>query len=107
RPEMLIVRVDRTDPSKNIVRGFLAYELMLRRHPELHRRVQFYAFLQPSRQDIAAYQEYLAAIRRTAARVNARFGQQGWSPIRLVLADNMRRALSIHRDVAVLLVNPI
>src|SRR5438105_4962379 len=107
RPEMLIVRVDRTDPSKNIVRGFLAYELMLRRHPELHRRVQFYAFLQPSRQDIAAYREYLAAITRTAARVNARFGQRGWSPIRLELADNMRRAVSIYRDFDVLLVNPI
>src|SRR5438105_8855915 len=107
RPEKLIVRVDRTDPSKNIVRGFLAYELMLRRHPELHRRVQFYAFLQPSRQDIATYREYLAAITRTAAPVNARFGQRGWSPIRLELADNMRRAVSIYRDFDVLLVNPI
>jgi trehalose 6-phosphate synthase len=107
RPEKLIVRVDRTDPSKNIVRGFLAYELMLRRHPELHRRVQFYAFLQPSRQDIDVYREYLAAIMRTAARVNARFGQRGWSPIRLELADNMRRAVSIYRDFDVLLVNPI
>src|SRR5207302_10148136 len=107
RPEMMIARVDRTDPSKNIVRGFLAYELMLRRHPELHRRVQFYAFLQPSRQDIAAYQEYLAAIRRTAARVNARFGQRGWSPIRLELAENIRRAASLYRDFDVLLVNPI
>src|SRR5437879_8670316 len=107
RPEMLIVRVDRTDPSKNIVRGFLAYELMLRPHPELHRRVQFYAFLQPSRQDIAAYQEYLEAIRRTAARVNARFGQRGWSPIRLELAENIRRAASLYRDFDVLLVNPI
>jgi trehalose 6-phosphate synthase len=107
RPEKLIVRVDRTDPSKNIVRGFLAYELMLRRHPELHRRVQFFAFLQPSRQDIDAYREYLAAIMRTAARVNARFGQRTWSPIRLELADNLRRAVSLYRDFDVLLVNPI
>ena len=75
--------------------------------PELHRRLQFSPFLQPSRHDIAAYQEYLAAIRRTAARVNARFGQRGWSPIRLELADNMRRAVSIYRDFDVLLVNPI
>ena len=107
RPQKLIVRVDRTDPSKNIVRGFLAYELMLRRHPELHRQVQFYAFLQPSRQDIAAYREYVAAITRTAARVNARFGQRGWAPIRMELADNVRRAVSIYRDFDVLLVNPI
>ncbi len=107
RPEYLIVRVDRTDPSKNIVRGFLAYELLLRRHPELHGRVQFYAFLQPSRQDITAYREYLQDIRRTAARVNARFGQRGWVPVRLELAENLRRAVAAYREFDVLLVNPI
>jgi trehalose 6-phosphate synthase len=107
RPEKLIVRVDRTDPSKNVVRGFLAYDLLLSRHPELHRRVQFYAFLQPSRQDVPAYREYLASIQRTAGRVNARFGQEGWLPVRLELAENMRRALALYREFDVLLVNPI
>jgi trehalose 6-phosphate synthase len=107
RPEKLIVRVDRTDPSKNIVRGFLAYELLLRRHPEVHRTVQFYAFLQPSRQDIAAYRDYLRSITQTAARINGRFGQRGWTPIRLELAENLRRAVAVYRDFDVLLVNPI
>jgi trehalose 6-phosphate synthase len=107
RPQKLIVRVDRTDPSKNIVRGFLAYELLLRRHPELHRTVQFFAFLQPSRQDIAAYRDYLGAITRTAARINARFGQRGWTPVRLELGENLRRAVAAYRDFDVLLVNPI
>jgi trehalose 6-phosphate synthase len=107
RPEKLIVRVDRTDPSKNVVRGFLAYELLLRRHPELHRTVQFFAFLQPSRQDIAVYREYLATIQRTAARINGRFGQRGWTPVRLELAENLRRAMAAYREFDVLLVNPI
>jgi trehalose 6-phosphate synthase len=107
RPQKLIVRVDRTDPAKNIVRGFLAYELLLRRHPELHRTVQFFAFLQPSRQDIAAYREYLGMITRTASRINARFGQRGWVPIRLELAENLRRAVAAYREFDVLLVNPI
>jgi trehalose 6-phosphate synthase len=107
RPQRLIVRVDRTDPAKNIVRGFLAYELLLRRHPELHRTVQFFAFLQPSRQDIATYREYLSSITRTAARINARFGQRGWTPVRLELAENLRRAVAAYRDFDVLLVNPI
>jgi trehalose 6-phosphate synthase len=107
RPQKLIVRVDRTDPAKNIVRGFLAYELLLRRHPELHRTVQFFAFLQPSRQDIAAYRDYLTSITRTAARINARFGQRGWTPVRLELAENLRRAVAAYRDFDVLLVNPI
>jgi trehalose 6-phosphate synthase len=107
RPEKLIVRVDRTDPAKNIVRGFLAYELLLRRHPELHRAVQFYAFLQPSRQDIPVYRDYLAAITRTANRINSRYGQRGWTPIRVELAENLRRAVAIFRDFDVMLVNPI
>jgi len=107
RPQKLIVRVDRTDPAKNIVRGFLAYELLLRRHPELHRVVQFFAFLQPSRQDIAAYRDYLGAITRTAARINTRYGHRGWIPIRLELAENLRRAVAAYRDFDVLLVNPI
>src|SRR6267154_5427414 len=66
RPKRLIVRIDRTDPSKNIVRGFIAYEKLLRYHPELHRQVQFWAFLQPSRQDIAAYSRYRRQIRQAA-----------------------------------------
>src|SRR5881396_22328 len=69
RPEHLIVRIDRTDPSKNIVRGFLAYEKLLAHHPELKGRVQFWAFLQPSRQDVALYRDYLRLIRSTAHRI--------------------------------------
>ncbi len=107
RPEKLIVRVDRTDPSKNIVRGFLAYEALLRGHPELHGRVQFFAFLQPSRQDIPAYRDYLYSIRRTAARINSRFGRRGWLPIRLELEQNLRKAVAAYREFDVLLVNPI
>src|SRR5262245_58845522 len=59
RPAQLVLRVDRTDPSKNIVRGFYAFGLLLERHPELHGRVGMIALLAPSRQDIPAYAEYL------------------------------------------------
>src|SRR5205807_9879207 len=64
RPKQLIVRIDRTDPSKNIVRGFLAYEKLLVHHPELKGDVQFWAFLQPSRQDVAVYRTYLRRVRQ-------------------------------------------
>jgi trehalose 6-phosphate synthase len=107
RPEKLIVRVDRTDPTKNIVRGFLAYEQLLREHPELHRRVGFWAFLQPSRQDIVAYRDYVESIERTAARINSRFGQRGWTPIRVEFAENLRRAVAAYREFDVMLVNSI
>ena len=79
RPEFLILRVDRTDPSKNVVRGFRAYELYLDAHPEMHGRVQMLALLDPSRQDIPEYAEYLGAIQRAARAVNDRFQRDGWS----------------------------
>ena len=107
RPLRRIARVDRTDPSKNIVRGFLGYERLLRAHPEWREKVQFHAFLQPSRQDVTAYRAYLDEIKRTAERINRAFGTRGWRPVRLELAENFHRALAIYRDFDVLLVNPI
>ncbi len=85
RPEQLILRVDRTDPSKNIVRGFRAFELFLDAHPESHMRVGMLALLDPSRQDIPEYSEYLGAIQRESRRVNDRFQQNGWTPIEVVI----------------------
>ncbi|MGH7775927.1 MAG: alpha,alpha-trehalose-phosphate synthase (UDP-forming) [Candidatus Dormibacterales bacterium] len=107
RPPRLIVRVDRTDPSKNVVRGFLAYERLLEAHPELSGEVQFWAFLQPSRQDVADYRDYLRRIRHTAARINTDHGRDGWQPVVLELGDNIRRAVAAYRNFDVLLVNPI
>ena len=105
--EQLIVRVDRTDPSKNIPRGFAAYERLLRSHPELVGRVQFWAFLQPSRQDVAVYRDYLRSIMSSAERINARLGTSDWLPIRLELGENIHRAVAAYRNYDVLLVNSI
>jgi trehalose 6-phosphate synthase len=107
RPEHLVVRVDRTDPSKNIVRGFRAFELFLDAHPELHRRVSMLALLDPSRQDIPEYAEYLAAIEREARRVNDRFQQSGWTPIDLRIEDDFPRSVAAYKQFDVLLVNAI
>ncbi len=107
RPLRRIVRVDRTDPSKNIVRGFLGYERLLRGHPEWIGKVQFHAFLQPSRQDVVAYRDYLGEITRTADRINRAFGTRSWRPVRMELEENFPRALALYRDFDVLLVNPI
>lgn len=107
RPEKLIVRVDRTDLSKNIVRGFLAYERLLETHGDLRGRVQFWAFLQPSRQDIGDYRAYLGSVLSVAARINRRFSAGGWTPIRVEVEDNMSKAIAAYRSYDVLLVNPI
>jgi trehalose 6-phosphate synthase len=107
RPEKLIVRVDRTDPSKNIVRGFRAYELLLEEHPELHGRVGMLALLDPSRQDIPEYSEYLGAIQRGARVVNDRFRSGGWLPVDLRIEDNLAQAVAAYKQYDVLLVNAI
>src|SRR5207248_2489780 len=88
RPELLVVRVDRTDPSKNIVRGFRAFELLLERHPELHGRVGMLALLDPSRQSLPEYAEYLEAIAVEVRRINERFAADGWWPVDLQIGDN-------------------
>ena len=107
RPELLVLRVDRTDPSKNIVRGFRAFALLLERHPELHGRVGMLALLDPSRQDVPAYAAYLAAIEEEAAAVNERFGRDGWQPVDLRVADDFPLSVAGYKQYDVLLVNAV
>jgi trehalose 6-phosphate synthase len=107
RPERLVLRVDRTDPSKNIVRGFQAFALLLERHPELHERVGMVAMVAPSRQDIPAYAEYVRAVETAAREVNDRFGRGGWQPVELDVADDFQRSVAGYKQFDVLLVNPV
>src|SRR5258706_13686926 len=106
-PPHLITRIDRTDPSKNIVRGFIAYDKLLRYHPELRGLVQFWAFLQPSRQDVAVYSRYLRQIRQTVGRINSEFGTESWLPVRLEIGESEGKAIAALKNFDVLLVNPV
>jgi trehalose 6-phosphate synthase len=107
RPELLVVRVDRTDPSKNIVRGFRALALLLEQHPELVGRVGMLALLDPSRQALPAYVRYLEAIEAEVRAVNERFGTEGWLPIDLQAADNFPQSVAAYKQFDVLLVNAV
>jgi trehalose 6-phosphate synthase len=103
----LVLRVDRTDPSKNIVRGFKAFDTLLTDHPELKDRVVFFAMLQPSRQDVPQYQQYISAIGAVVAEVNARHGGHGWEPIQLRMEDDFALAVAAYQICDVLVVNAI
>jgi trehalose 6-phosphate synthase len=107
RPEQLVLRVDRTDPSKNIVRGFRAYALLLERHPELHGRVGMVAQLAPSRQDIPEYADYVGAVETAAREVNERFGRADWRPVELDVADDFLRSIAGYKQFDVLFVNSV
>jgi trehalose 6-phosphate synthase len=103
----LIVRVDRTELSKNIVRGLEAYRELLRQRPEWRGRVTKLAFAYPSREDLPEYREYAAAVRRLARRIDDEFAQPGWEPLILQVNDDYPRSLAALRLADVLLVNPI
>jgi trehalose 6-phosphate synthase len=103
----MVLRVDRTDPSKNIVRGFEAFATLLEDHPELAGKVRFLALLQPSRQDVPEYADYLAEIGATVARVNAAHGAEGYEPVDLRLVEDLALAVAAYRVCDVLMVNAL
>ncbi|MFJ3650683.1 alpha,alpha-trehalose-phosphate synthase (UDP-forming) [Streptomyces murinus] len=102
-----IVRVDRTELSKNIVRGLLAYRQLLDEHPEWREKVVHVAFAYPSRQDLAVYRDYTAEVQRVAEEINSAYGTPGWIPVVLHVKDDFARSLAAYRLADVALVNPI
>jgi trehalose 6-phosphate synthase len=106
-PRKTIVRVDRTELSKNIVRGLLAYRELLDDQPSWRERVVHVAFAYPSRQDLAVYRDYMAEVRRLTEEINSQYGTPGWTPVVLNLKDDFARSLAAYRLADVALVNPI
>jgi trehalose 6-phosphate synthase len=103
----LIVRVDRVEPTKNIVRGFQAYEHLLRHNKEIRGQVVFLALLVPSRQGMAEYRRYERQVRAIIDRINARYGTPDWQPVVAIFGNDRARALACMRRYDVLLVNPV
>lgn len=103
----LIIRVDRTEPSKNIVRGFQAFGEMLDLYPEHCGQVKFYALLVPSRLDVEEYQTYHDELTAAAGWINSRHGTSEWEPVRILTGDSYPRAIAALQLYDVLLVNSI
>jgi trehalose 6-phosphate synthase len=100
----LLLRVDRSDLSKNILRGLHAYELLLERHPEHRTAVWHYAHINPSRQSVPEYRAYLEACRQAADRIAERFGE---ACITFSVTDDYPRAIAALQRYDVLLTNPV
>jgi trehalose 6-phosphate synthase len=103
----MILRVDRTELSKNILRGFLAYETLLQQSPEWRGRVRFLALFNPSRRAIPEYRSYTRECLRTAERINAELGTPDWQPVTVVVRDDIHRAVAAYTMYDVLMVNPV
>jgi len=105
RREYSILRVDRADLSKNILRGFTGFDIFLEQHPEFHERITFTAQLMPSRTDVPEYAEYLERIEALVAVVNHRHGTPDWMPIDLKLRDDLDEAVAAYKHYDVMMVN--
>jgi trehalose 6-phosphate synthase len=105
RRDHLILRVDRADLSKNVLRGFNAFDIFLEQHPEFREKVTFIAQLMPSRTDVPEYAEYLERIEAVVAVVNHRHGSPDWMPIQLKLRDDLEEAVAAYKHYDMLMVN--
>jgi trehalose 6-phosphate synthase len=105
RREFSILRVDRADLSKNVLRGFTGFDIFLEQHPEFHERITFTAQLMPSRTDVPEYAEYLERIEALVAVVNHRHGTPDWMPISLKLRDDLDEAVASYKHYDVMMVN--
>ena len=107
RRQHLIIRVDRADLSKNVLRGFTSFDTFLTQHPEFREKVTFIAHLQPSRQDVPEYAEYLERIEALVAVVNHRHGTTDWMPIDLKIYENFHDAVARYKHFDLLMVNSL
>jgi trehalose 6-phosphate synthase len=105
RRDFSILRVDRADLSKNVLRGFTGFDIFLEQHPEFAERITFTAQLMPSRTDVAEYAEYLERIEALVAVVNHRHGTTDWMPIDLKLRDDLDEAVASYKHYDVMMVN--
>jgi trehalose 6-phosphate synthase len=103
----LLVRVDRIELSKNVLRGFHAFDDLLERHPEWRQRVVFAAFLYPSREGLAEYLAYRQEVEGLVARLNDKWATADWTPIHMKTTDDYPRSMAALQLADVLLVNPI
>ena len=103
----LILRIERVEPSKNIIRGFQAFEEMLSFYPHYQEEVMFLAILVPSRMDLGEYRDYLEEVMAAVGRINAQFATGIWEPVRALVGEKYERAVAAMQCYDVLLVNSI
>lgn len=103
----LIYRTDRADLSKNIIRGFQAYDMFLEKYPDWRGKVKFVATLMPSRQDIKIYREYTDNIKKIVHEINEKYATPDWEPIKYICRGDYDLVVALLKRYDVLMVNPI
>ena len=104
---LFIARVDRIELSKNLLRGFLAFDELLETRPEWRGRVVFGASVYPSRTTLADYLGYTSEVHALIDRINARWATPEWTPILVDAEDDFAASVAVLQRYDVLLVNPV
>ncbi|MGQ0743416.1 MAG: alpha,alpha-trehalose-phosphate synthase (UDP-forming) [Acidimicrobiales bacterium] len=104
---MVVARVERVEPSKNLLRGLAAFDQLLTERPDLVGRVVLAAFVYSSRESLAAYRSYRAEAEAATAAINQRWGHGGWTPVLLDTSDDYARSVAALTRYDVLVVNPV
>lgn len=107
KDSFLIYRTDRADLSKNIIRGFKAYDLFLEKHPEFHGKVKFLSTGKPTRQQIKEYRDYKREIDKIIAQINEKYSKEGWTPIEQIFRADYALVAAAFKNYDCLMVNPI
>ena len=105
--EQTIVRVDRAEPSKNILRGFRAFDRLLECYPQFRGKVKFIAFLVPTRTHLKQYQRYMQDVTQLIESINSKYGTEDWHPIDFFYENDYIQAIAGMRGYDVLLVNAV
>ncbi len=105
--EYTIVRVDRAEPSKNIVRGFKAFDILLERYPHLRGKIKFLSFLVPTRTQLKQYQRYKQELDQVVEGINIKYEVEGWRPIEVFYENNYLQAIAGMRLYDVLFINAV
>jgi trehalose 6-phosphate synthase/phosphatase len=106
--QQIILGLDRLDYTKGIPYRLNAFELALRKYPELHRAVTLLQVVVPSRETVPEYQDLKAEIERCVARINGEWTQPGWVPIHYVFRSLTRKdVIAYYRLADIALVTPL
>jgi len=104
----LVLGVDRLDYSMGIPQRVKAFEQLLETSPEWHGKVTLLQITPKSSAEVEQYGEIEAEVTRLIAKVNGRFGDAAWTPIRYVNRSYSRTVLAgIYRAADVAMVTPL
>ena len=104
----IAIGVDRMDYSKGLANRFQAYSSLLERFPEHHRKVHLLQICPRSREEVDEYRKLRAELDRLAGRINGRFSDFDWTPLRYSTRAAPRSTLAgLYRLARIGLVTPL